>query len=283
MGVLDFFRRGKKKEDKDIAWKYVLKRRDPKSGGMKKAMELAEATTAEDLYPHLEPGIYSLHRYRKGLVGFEVVWGPIQVEGVVSGETATLKRTASPLGALGQMLKDIKAFREEGKEAYETLGMLFGGKGVTTDDVIDKWAELAEKKKKLDNMFPSASTKSEEIPISGTIPALAVYAPTMVDRAMDAVEKRMIRWGLISKSEGGVPGLETENLIKLPDKPKAPAEEERVEEKIVEIPEVPATPAEEALVLPPGTGETPTGSTEGTGGKEKVETEGIESESKGDK
>lgn len=260
MGLLDkIFRRGKKKVEVE-EWRYILKRRNDKTGGMEKAMELAGPQTVEELYPHLEPGVYALHRYRKGKTGFDSVWGPVQVEGEVAEERKTASRTTSGLGALGQMLHDIQAIQKEGKEAYETLGLLFGDRSPTTDDIVDKWAELADKKKKLDIIFPSASTKSEEIPISGSIPALAVYAPTIVDRSLDAVEKRMARWGFLSKEGSGVPDLGKGNLIELPEKPKAPAVEEEKEDSIIEKPPIPRVEEKKEK-------------------EEKVETEVIEDES----
>ena len=87
MGILDrLLRRGKKKEVGEEV-RYILKKRD-KTGGMVKVSELAEPTPIDDLYQNLVPGMYSLHKYKKGQVGFEVVWGPIEVLGEESSEEA---------------------------------------------------------------------------------------------------------------------------------------------------------------------------------------------------
>ena len=87
MGILDkIFRRGKKKGVGEGV-RYILKRREA-SGGMVKVTELQEPVSIDDLYQSLAPGIYSLHSYRKGQTGFDVVWGPVEVLGEEPKERA---------------------------------------------------------------------------------------------------------------------------------------------------------------------------------------------------
>jgi len=102
MGILDRLLRREKKKEVGEEVRYILKKRD-KTGGMVKVAELQEPTPIDDLYENLVPGMYSLHKYKKGQTGFEVVWGPIEVLGEEPKEgTVQPTRVGGPLSGLRQ-------------------------------------------------------------------------------------------------------------------------------------------------------------------------------------
>jgi len=230
MGILDkLLRRGKKKEVGEEA-RYILKKRD-KTGGMVKVSELAEPTPIDDLYENLVPGIYSLHKYKKGQTGFEVVWGPVEVLGEEAPAASTEVRRASPFAGLRQYAEEMKQTKEDLVASMEVLGPMLGYQKPGESkpkSLLDEIKEAKAQQKDLNEFFPLSTSKSQDIPIAGSIPAYMVYAPQMIDQAMDAVEKRLNRWGLIEgAAEGGAGAPE---IIKLPDKPKR-AEEKREEKE----------------------------------------------------
>jgi len=259
VGILDkIFRRGKKKEVGG-AVKYILKRRVA-SGGMTKVSELAEPTPIEELYESLTPGIYSLHKYQKGQTGFEPVWGPVEVLGDEQpGQEVTMAKRPSPFTGLREWADEMKGAQEDLKAAFEVLGPMAGyqkqGEG-GGKSIVDQLHEAKEELKKLQEIFPSSTTKSQEIPVEGSIPAALVYAPTAIDQALDAVEKRLLRWGLVGEEEpGGVGGRE---VIKMPEKPRKAMEKKREAEDVKEEEtkiEMPKKPGVVALNKPEKKGE----------------------------
>jgi len=112
--------------------------------------------------------------------------------------------------------KSIGELLAEGKAEYDKLASFFAPKGSTT-------------------------TKEMEIKVEGTIPAWLAWGPEFVDRAMDKVEKRLDKWGLIGGEEKEV---EKGPLLKLPDKPSV--EEQKPALSLPEKPSEETKPSEEA-------------------------------------
>jgi hypothetical protein len=108
--------------------------------------------------------------------------------------------------------------------------------------LLDEIREARQQQKDLNEAFPLSTSKSQDIPIAGSIPAWMVYAPQVVDQAMDNVEKRLNRWGLIEGAAEG--GAGAQEIIKLPDKPK------KVEEKNVEKEEKEETSEKVEIKIP---------------------------------
>jgi hypothetical protein len=229
MGFLDRFRGKKKVKDGEGVATYVLKRRTA-SGGMEKVLELKEPATIESLYESLSPGIYCLHKYQKGQSGFDQLW-QAEVLGEEPKEGATRPTLASPFAGLRKYAEDMKAAQDDLKATFEVLGPMAGFKkaGESSEDEILNVLETAKKKKeRYENLFPSATTDSQKIPISGSIPAVVAYAPTLIDQSLDSVEKRLKKWGLVE--EVGSETVEHKEIIKMPEKPKRAMEKKAEEE-----------------------------------------------------
>ena len=221
MGILDKLLKRGKKEKIGEEVRYILKRRDA-TGGMVKVAELQEPMPIDDLYQSLAPGVYSLHAYKKGQTGFEVVWGPVEVLGEeqAAKEATVTTKTRSVFGGVREVAEDFKAMKEDLAVFFDTFGPMFGyGKSSGQQKtLIEQLKEAREMKDTLDKIFPSSTTKSQEIPIAGSIPAWMVYAPKVVDESMDHIEKRLAKWGVIGETGAGAAPKE---IIKLPEKPKA--------------------------------------------------------------
>lgn len=227
--------------------RYILKKQLP-GQGMTKVADLKEPTPIDDLYQNLVPGLYSLHKYKKGQSGFEVVWGPIEVTGETPKEGAVQPaRVGGPLSGLRQWAEEMKQTKEDLAVVADVLAPMMGytkpGE-VKQKTVIEQLKEAKTEQQTLNELFPLANTASQQIPISGSIPAALAYAPTMIDQSLDAVEKRLRRWGLVE--EEGVGEVEHKEIIKLPEKPKRAEKEEakEVEKGTLKLPPKPETKAE---------------------------------------
>lgn len=196
---------------------YVLKRMTEK-GGWAKVLELSNPVSPDDIYKHLEAGVYRLDKYVKGETKFDVVWGPIQVYGDVpdAEEGVSVKsrrRTVSSKGDIFSFIEELERYSEELDRLAEVGVKLakLGGKSVievpegrTVEDVlVDMLDQLRNRWEKLDGLFGKSRVRGEEaeIPIEGKIPAWMVYAPRAVERVLDNVERRLERWGMINGSE----------------------------------------------------------------------------------
>jgi len=224
MGLLDRFRGKKKEKDGEGVATYVLKRRVA-SGGMEKVLELKEPATIDSLYETLSPGIYALHKYKKGQSGFEQLW-QAEVLGEEPKEEVAKRTRAGPFAGLREFAEEMKQTKEDLTVALETLAPMVGfvkpGE-LTQKTIVEQLREAKAEQKDLNDLFPSSTTKSADIPISGSIPAALVYAPQVIDQSMDAIEKRLRRWGLVE--EEGIGAVEHKEVIKMPDKPKRTAEQ----------------------------------------------------------
>lgn len=238
-----FWKKGEPKDgEKQV--KYILKRRVA-SGGMAKVLELNAPVKIDDVYRHLEPGTYALHKYTKGQSGFESLW-----EHEILGEEAPTPgapaRRASPFTGLRQYAEDMKGMKEDIGVFLEVFGPMAGyskaGEG-KPQGLIEQLKEAREMKDTLEKIFPSSTTKSQDIPIAGSIPAWMVFTPQVIDQAMDSVEKRLHRWGVIE--EAGLGEAKEREIIKLPEKPKAVRKEKPKPAEVEEIKE------KEAITLPP--------------------------------
>jgi ribosomal protein L12E/L44/L45/RPP1/RPP2 len=243
VGVFDRFRKKKKEKDGEAEISYVLVRRTAK-GGMQKVMPLAEPVSIENIYESLEPGTYALHKYMKGQSGFEELWIH-DVLGDEKGKEETTHTKTSPFAGLREYAQEMKAVRDDLTTVFETIGPMIGFQkvGATAAEVkqktlIEQLEEAKGDQEKLNKIFPLAATGSggfEKIPISGSIPAMLAYAPQVVDQALDMIEKRLTKMGLVEGE--GVATKRQEEIIKLPPKPKQKEErkEEKTEEEQTEI------------------------------------------------
>ncbi len=199
--------------------KYVLKRR-ASNGGMAKVMELKAPVTIEDVYQHLEPGIYALHKYTRGQSGFEQMWQH-EVLGEERQKAVTTEKKTSPFSGLRQFAEDIKSAQDDLNEAFTILGPMMGFKKEgesKTKSVVEQLKEAKEDLKTLQELFPPATTGAKEIPVRGDIPAWMVYAPQAVDILLDNVEKRLYKWDLIAPEKKE--DTSTKEFINIPNRPE---------------------------------------------------------------
>jgi hypothetical protein len=196
--------------------RYVLKRQNPDGRGMVKVADLAEPVPIEELYPHLEPGVYALHKYKEGVSGFEVVWGPVEVMGEKEEAPEPKSKTvkpANPLQALTEYVTALKDFRDQLHEAYNIIGEVVGKPSEET--IIETMQNLRKKYDQLAEIFGSKTSSGATIPVEGKLPAWFVYMPNLTDEVMNTVEKRLARWGVIESSEK----TSGERILNLPKKP----------------------------------------------------------------
>lgn len=255
MGILDRFRK-KKQVKAEEGPKYVLKRKGAK-GGFEKVMDLTRMMMPEELYPMLVPGFYVVHKYEKGASGFTESGQVFEVIGDEAKEGSTQPTRAGPLSGLRQWAEEMKQTKEDLAVVADVLAPMMGYSKpgeVKQKTVIEQLKEAKADQRELNDLFPSSTTKSQDIPISGSIPAALVYAPQMIDQSLDAVEKRLKRWGLVE--EEGIGTVEHKEVIKMPDKPKRAAEKKadvepvKVEEGAgtLKLPPKPETKAEVKVV-----------------------------------
>jgi len=217
--------------------RYVLKRQGP-GGGMQKVMTLMEPVSPDDIYKHLEPGVYCLDVYRKGQSGFERVWGPIKVLGEEDVKKAEKGGGGRPVTAgfsLLGVLQEIKRLREDAKEEYEALKEIFEGKQITVDDLIDALGRLKNQYNKLDQLFGTRTSGVEPVKYKGELPVWMhpKALPELIDSSLERIERRLIKWGVIPR-EGA---QEVEGpLMKFPERPR-PKKEEGFEISVEEVEE----------------------------------------------
>ena len=243
--MVSFLRKFFKKKKLAVAEeevRYILKKQLP-GQGMTKVAELKEPTPIDDLYQNLTPGIYSLHKYKKGQSGFEVEWGPVEVTGEAPVEKAAPTRRASPFAGLREYAEEMKAAKEDLVVVLDVLAPLAGftkmgdNSGAKPKTLLEEIREAKAQQKDLNEFFPLSTTGTggtQQIPISGTIPAWLAYTPQVIDTAMDSVEKRLSKWGLVEAE--GVGGSPKQEIIKLPEKPRAKTEEVAKGEGVIKLP-----------------------------------------------
>lgn len=220
MGLLDFFRRKKEIKVEEQRAKYVLKKKT--KAGWTKVMDLPKMMSPDELYPALSPGVYVVHKYEKGASGFTDSGPVFEVMGEEKKEEAVQPRTRSVFSGLREMAEDFKGMKEDLAVFFTTFGPIFGFKSAEEakpKSLLEELKEARMMKEDLDKIFPSSTTKSQEIPISGSIPAWMVYAPKVVDESMENIEKRLRRWGVVEEAGGGIRG--EGEFIKLPGRPAA--------------------------------------------------------------
>lgn len=213
----------KRKRIEEAKVSYVLKRQNPDGRGMTKVCDLAGPVSIDELYPHLEPGIYALHKYTEGKSGFEVVWGPVEVVGEEPAKRErTEKHKISPISGIVDAVQYLKDFKDDLNLLYNTLKDVVGE--TSEDKLINELGKLREKYEKLDNIFGSKAkgTGGTTIPVEGKIPAWMVFMPNLTDDVMDNIERRLARWGLIEAKP--VPEKSGKFSLELPPKPKTEGE-----------------------------------------------------------
>jgi hypothetical protein len=241
MGRFDFLRRKKGAKDGESDVSYILKRRSS-GGGMEKVMELKQPTTIDALYQTLTPGVYALHKYEKGKSGFEQLW-TAEVLGEKEEKEEAIPQRESPFAGLRRFAEDIKQSKEDLGAAMEVIGPMMGyakpGESKQVS-VVEQLKEAKQELKDLQDIFPQSTTGTKEIPITGSVPAALVYAPQVLEQSLDAIEKRLDRWGLVEGKSAQ--GAGSQEIIKLPEKPKAMEKREVKAEKetVIKMPEKPS-------------------------------------------
>jgi len=213
------FGAGNAKEEA-VGVKYVLKRQGP-GGGMRKVAELAAPSSPEELTPHLEPGVYALDMYKKGQSGFGRVWGPIQVLGEEDVKEGSVEKRPTTAGfTLLGMLHEISKMKEQAKEEYMALRDIFEEKTITADDLVNALGRLKEQYEKLDGLFGAKTSSEQPVKYKGEMPIWMhpKGIPQLIDNSLDAIERRLSKWGLIvPEGQGAMP---EGPIMKFPEKPK---------------------------------------------------------------
>jgi hypothetical protein len=229
MGLLDRFRKKKQVKAEEGA-KYVLTRKGAK-GGFEKVMDLARMMSPEELFPQLVPGVYVVHKYEKGSSGFTESGPVFEVTGDEAKEGVAQPVRGSPFAGLREFAEEMRQTKEDLTVALETLAPMVGfvkpGES-KQKSLIEQIKEAKADQQTLNDAFPLANTSSQQIPISGSIPAVVAYAPTLIDQSMDSIEKRLKKWGLVE--EAGAEAVEHKDVIKMPEKPTKAMEKKAEEE-----------------------------------------------------
>ena len=133
------------------------------------------------------------------------------------------RRKKNPFDSLIEFLEGLNEMSERIDQMGEIGVKLarIAGKPVITlpegkdfdEYVVDMLDRMRDKWERLDSLFGKSRVRGDEaeIPIDGKIPAWMVYAPQLVERVMDNVEKRLEKMGLIEKG-----GEEVKNIPEFP-------------------------------------------------------------------
>lgn len=123
------------------------------------------------------------------------------------------RKKANDIKSFVEGLKEIKDELEELAEVGTFLARM-GGKNVIEipdgksmeDYVLEMMDALRARYDKMRNIFGDSKVRSEdaEVPIDGKVPAWMVYAPKLLDSALDSVERRLEKLGLVSKEDSKV-------------------------------------------------------------------------------
>ncbi len=123
------------------------------------------------------------------------------------------RRSTGDIKSFVEGLKEIKDELEELAEIGTFLARI-GGKNVVElpdgksmeDYVLEMMDTLKSRYDKMRSIFGDSKVKSEdaEVPIDGKVPAWMVYAPKLLDSALDSVERRLEKMGLVNKEDNNV-------------------------------------------------------------------------------
>lgn len=267
MNIGEIVRKILRREEKE---KYILLWREPGTRERHPIAEYDYPVEKDEIEGMLtEPGEYLLMKKFKGRWAGKVWDKPIvireeEVAERVEESIKNVKKRKVDSDAIAEAIEEdlVRGFRwltlpqmisQAFKKAQEQVNIpqLFGSErseGVVSDSKNFK-KMLLETKKEFDELAelfgyaPKRETDIQEkrIPVKGEIPAWLVYMPDAVDTALEKIERRLERWGVVEKKESEIEkAMEgEEELIKLPEKPKIDiskieelkVEEEKIEEK----------------------------------------------------
>jgi len=222
MGILDWWNRNFGPKE-IIEGKYVLKRQ-AESGGMAKVMDLAGPTSIDELYQHLEPGIYALHQYKKGQSGFDVVWGPVEVQGDKPARPSAAKGGGggSALETFASYATELAKLKEDAKAQFEAIAPLFGF-GTPAGEpksIIEQLREARDDYNALGDFFGDRTSGAEPIKYEGAVPIWLHpgLIPELLDTSLEKIERRLTKWGVVDDEKDKV--KVDDDLPPFPPKPK---------------------------------------------------------------
>jgi len=214
--------------------KYTLKRlaKTDKGHGWISIADYEGPITPDDLKAIIEsePELYPYGKYRLDKYyedgTFDVVWKGDFFETIEEGkEREVLKPTPKTVRGLEldefiYIAKKLAERKEELQQALTTLSTMFSPQ-IDIEKAIDEYFEKGEKIARRLGYVPAATVgEKENIPVEGKIPAALVYAPKAIEDTLEAVEKRLVRWGVISQPAPQIPDTGERKFIKLPTKPE---------------------------------------------------------------
>lgn len=217
LGILDRFKGKKSKKETVEGIKYILVRKGAK-GGYEKVLDLPELKTPDELYQALSPGTYCIHIYKKGQSGFESTEA-FTVEGDSDTQEVAPQQPQTPFSALRTQLEGMATLQKEMLEIGELFATLSGTKKSTTVELMETVKALKAEKDLLNELFPGATTASNEIPIEGKIPAWMAALPGITETMMGTIEKSLNKWGLTGSSGSGNGAIKP-GVVQLPTKPQ---------------------------------------------------------------
>ena len=192
----------------------------------------------------LPKGLYRLQVVRGGRFG-EILWTHKNDEGVEPDEAEELmarlrklvgKKKIKPEDIMESMDRDIKRV-EAWISLFERMKKVgkVGRGGLLDDDMLKRLKELKDQIGQVAEIFgyrrPEAVVQPQpaaspiqfsfgQVPVSGSVNANLLTAYFMFKEALDELDKRMEKWGLIPKEGGEEPSRQElerrEELIKLP-------------------------------------------------------------------
>jgi len=216
---------------------------NPATGGWESTGIVFDSPVAiDDIYDKLAPGRYRLDEYVEGEKGSRNVWGQIlevkMPEPEIPAETVKEKpkrrrseeAAENPIVVLADVMSMLNVVKEQYKDAYQTLKMLFEG-----PDIFTVAKKMSEWRKEFDEIAKALGyTRAGSVPqtsppeYEGKLP---IWMHPAAIRGVMGVIREEIRG--IAKDLGFVSGSEetTEGgLLELPPKPKVEESEKSEEE-----------------------------------------------------
>jgi len=200
--------------------RYVLMRRKEDGRGFEKVMDISseladfDMFTQSEIFSSLTKGIYSLVSYREGRSGFKTVWGPAAFGGSQEeAEEMVRPREPREIDVAAQIERALAPL-EKFKKVAEVYDKYFGRQAM-----VESIKTMRTEYDALGNIFGTGSKVSgeEAVVYEGKLP-IWMHPKAVVgtiDQALDTIEKRAKKWGIIEE-EGGPP---REELLKLPPRP----------------------------------------------------------------
>jgi hypothetical protein len=219
-----------KKEQLPDKPQYVLQR-EYRAGRRRDWMEEGiydRPITADEVAKQIEEGKMQPGRYRLDKVQGNTVTTEWVATFRREGEEPEEQEEEEPLPKmprestirrLKDVLLEVKEVKDDLKELAQLLNEITNPQ-IDMEKAVDEYFEKAEKMARRLGYVPAATVgERDKIPVEGKIPAALVYAPKAIEDTLEAVEKRLVRWGIISQP---TPQIDTgeRKFIKLPPKPE---------------------------------------------------------------